>query len=487
MVLLLALSLQDQVEKYGSYVGIAAFFGLAVLSLLYFAQAREVKRLREWAGRAPERAREVEERAIAQAEAARRQPAPVAAAVPQPVAAATAAGGRSGTVGPAVPVGGAATAVAERPDEEEEEEPVVHGPVTEDGTKPVLAIEPPAKEEDEEDEEDAPDEPDADEEPRDEAEDDEVRRRGQQRRPAPGRGASGDPAAEHGRRRGRGDAQAARDRRRRRTRRGRAAPVPAAGAAAARSRRGGRCRLRWRHHLRARQRRSLRPRRAPPEERTEGPQTAGGSAPRPAAPRPAAAPLRQSTPTASPRRPVTMPPRRPGPPPPAAPAGGHRGRSFAIAGGVAAVVVALGVLAATQFLGKDEKPSQPNQTASPTAAATDEADSGGGNSGGGNSSSPTSRADTTVAVFNGTTINGLAASTADKLVSSGYKRGTTGDYTDQQRAASSVFYAKDARRQAREIGRELNISELRTMDAETQALAGENADIAVVVGSDKAP
>ena len=80
MVLLLAFSLQDQVEKYGSYVGIAAFFGLAVLSLLYFAQAREVKRLREWAGRAPERAREVEERAIAQAEAARRQPAPVAAA-----------------------------------------------------------------------------------------------------------------------------------------------------------------------------------------------------------------------------------------------------------------------------------------------------------------------------------------------------------------------------------------------------------------------
>ena len=62
-MVLLALSLQDQVEKYGSYVGIAAFFGLAILSLLYFAQAREVKRLREWAGRAPERAREVEEAA----------------------------------------------------------------------------------------------------------------------------------------------------------------------------------------------------------------------------------------------------------------------------------------------------------------------------------------------------------------------------------------------------------------------------------------
>ncbi|MDX6689116.1 MAG: hypothetical protein QOG15_573 [Solirubrobacteraceae bacterium] len=36
--------------------------GLGVLALLYFAQAREVKRLREWAGRAPERAAEIEQR-----------------------------------------------------------------------------------------------------------------------------------------------------------------------------------------------------------------------------------------------------------------------------------------------------------------------------------------------------------------------------------------------------------------------------------------
>ena len=40
-----AFSMEDQVEKYGAYVGIAAFFGLAVLSLLYFSQARELKRL----------------------------------------------------------------------------------------------------------------------------------------------------------------------------------------------------------------------------------------------------------------------------------------------------------------------------------------------------------------------------------------------------------------------------------------------------------
>lgn len=45
----------DLIERVGSYVGLAAFLGLAILALLYFSQARDVRRLREWAGRAPER------------------------------------------------------------------------------------------------------------------------------------------------------------------------------------------------------------------------------------------------------------------------------------------------------------------------------------------------------------------------------------------------------------------------------------------------
>src|SRR3954470_10947821 len=73
-MVLLAFSLQAEVEKYGAYVGIAAFFGLAVLSLLYFAQAREVKRLREWAGRAPERAAELEVAVAEHAQEVRRAP-----------------------------------------------------------------------------------------------------------------------------------------------------------------------------------------------------------------------------------------------------------------------------------------------------------------------------------------------------------------------------------------------------------------------------
>jgi LytR cell envelope-related transcriptional attenuator len=61
-VLIAASSLGNVVERIGAYGGLASMIGLGVLALLYFAQAREVKRLREWAGRAPERAAEIEQR-----------------------------------------------------------------------------------------------------------------------------------------------------------------------------------------------------------------------------------------------------------------------------------------------------------------------------------------------------------------------------------------------------------------------------------------
>ncbi|HKG37178.1 MAG TPA: LytR C-terminal domain-containing protein [Solirubrobacterales bacterium] len=45
----------DLIKEVGSYAGLAAFLGVGVLALLHFAQARDVRRLRDWAGRAPER------------------------------------------------------------------------------------------------------------------------------------------------------------------------------------------------------------------------------------------------------------------------------------------------------------------------------------------------------------------------------------------------------------------------------------------------
>jgi hypothetical protein len=46
---------RELIELAGAVAGLAAFLGLAVLALLYFSQARDVRRLREWAGGAPER------------------------------------------------------------------------------------------------------------------------------------------------------------------------------------------------------------------------------------------------------------------------------------------------------------------------------------------------------------------------------------------------------------------------------------------------
>jgi len=47
--------LQAVVRELGAVAGFAGVVGLAVLSALYVSQARDVKRLREWAGGAPER------------------------------------------------------------------------------------------------------------------------------------------------------------------------------------------------------------------------------------------------------------------------------------------------------------------------------------------------------------------------------------------------------------------------------------------------
>jgi len=42
-------------KEIGAYAGLVAFLGLALLALLSFAQGRDIRRLREWAGSAPER------------------------------------------------------------------------------------------------------------------------------------------------------------------------------------------------------------------------------------------------------------------------------------------------------------------------------------------------------------------------------------------------------------------------------------------------
>lgn len=51
----------DVIEQIGAFAGLAAFLGLAVLALLSFAHGRDIRRLRDWAGSAPEREAERKE------------------------------------------------------------------------------------------------------------------------------------------------------------------------------------------------------------------------------------------------------------------------------------------------------------------------------------------------------------------------------------------------------------------------------------------
>lgn len=102
------------IQQIGSYAGLAAIPGLAVLSALYFSQARDVKRLREWAGRAPERAAEqaVGGRVVAQPQQTAAGPSQAGAAGPAAKPAAAGAATPAGAAGAAAAPAAAGTSAA---------------------------------------------------------------------------------------------------------------------------------------------------------------------------------------------------------------------------------------------------------------------------------------------------------------------------------------------------------------------------------------
>lgn len=84
MHLTLAFSAQEFVKDVGSYAGFAAVVALALFALLLFAQAREIKRLREWGGQAHDRIGELERSVASALDMARRAMARPAAPAPGP-------------------------------------------------------------------------------------------------------------------------------------------------------------------------------------------------------------------------------------------------------------------------------------------------------------------------------------------------------------------------------------------------------------------
>lgn len=159
------------IQEIGSYAGLAAVVGLAVLSALYFSQARDVKRLREWAGRAPERTEAPQPpRVVAQPVPKAPVPKPPTppAKAPVPTPAATPAAAAAAGAAPAVARGPApATAAGAETADAEQDGDAGEAAESHNGTDEQAAVSqdtvvhpPPAPpdEEDRDDEEEAGDE-----------------------------------------------------------------------------------------------------------------------------------------------------------------------------------------------------------------------------------------------------------------------------------------------------------------------------------------
>lgn len=92
----------------------------------------------------------------------------------------------------------------------------------------------------------------------------------------------------------------------------------------------------------------------------------------------------------------------------------------------------------------------------------------------------------TVAVLNGTTVPGLAATLSDEVGAAGFKVGTITNFSDQQLAESVVQYAPGHQAEARAVSRRLGIAQREPVNPSSQALAGD-ATVIVIAGGDKAP
>jgi hypothetical protein len=419
--------LPEIVQEIGAYAGLASVVGLAVLSALYFSQARDVKRLREWAGRAPERAGGqapvVPGRVGAQPARAPGQPAvpgtPAAAARPA-AAPAAAAGARPATA--AAPATGAAAAT----------------PAATPAPRPAQPV------------------------------------------PAP---SGGSPGA------------------------GTAAPAPAAAsagtAAPAKPAEAGQ---------------NAASQKAAPDAPVPGSPTpksppGNAGAPKDAAPgagapaaRPAARPG-SSPPVPPPNRASPTVAERPGGPTrPTAqpttvipPAGKPPWYRSVLSNPLYAVLAVAGVLIVggaaafgiTQLAsdgGGDSSQSQSAGTGNDNETQGNEnaggADPGKDKSGRGGSVRPSS---VTVAVLNGTTVPGLAATLADQVTSAGFKAGTVANFTNNQQLAESVVqYASGHEREAAAVSRRLGIDQREAATANSRELAGD-ATVIVIAGGDKAP
>ena len=434
------IKVNEDLKTIGALAGFVAIPGLAVLSLLYFGQAREVRRLREWAGRAPERAAELEQRVTADAQRrVQGQPLPRPATQAATPAGQASTGNGAAQAKPAEPATVAAQAAA-APAEAKPE-----APATGEGAEAKPASEQEGGEE-AKPEEGKPDEgakaPAADATPE-----------------APAAPKPGSPEA---------------------------APPPDTSKPAAPAA-------------------SAAPSASPPAPKDEpaapGASTpspepavpaastaAGAAAARPGADRPRspappvpprpAQPLRATSPSATiPPRPAPAARRDDGAP------GRFAGRRGIVAAGVAVAVLAIGAAVIARVVagdgGEQKTPPAPNtlgQAPSPAAQPS--------SPGAPPARTKAQRAQTSVAVLNGTTVTGLARSVANRLEEQGFTTVAVTDASNQAQSDTKVEFTAGHREEALDAARSLRVPASQVVAASDvdSTTAGPNAEVVVVVG-----
>ena len=139
------------------------------------------------------------------------------------------------------------------------------------------------------------------------------------------------------------------------------------------------------------------------------------------------------------------------------------------------------VFGVTQLTGDDDGGTASSQTASDDSGSTDGQSQPKQRSGG-----AVKPGSVTVAVLNGTTVPGLAATLSDEISAAGFKVGTITNFSDQQLAESVVQYASGHEAEARAVSRKLGITQREPVNPSSQALAGD-ATVIVIAGADKSP
>lgn len=148
----------------------------------------------------------------------------------------------------------------------------------------------------------------------------------------------------------------------------------------------------------------------------------------------------------------------------------------------AAVVLLAGVVVAvTQLGGGSDKTSAPPNTIQGEPAQSSDTGKKGG------TAKPLNRGGVTVAVLNGTTAPGLAQTVLDQVVASGFQDGGADTNADQQVQTTTVYYGPGQQPAAKEVAKQLKVSSVRKLDAGTQAIAGADSSVVVVVGADRTP